>query len=263
MQKIIYCDNNRIISHGQYVHNDIVIRKWGVGMSRVICSFMTIIMACILMVCSGCSEFKENEVKSVVENTVEIYLHNDWERIDKIDYIFDYRGDIRFWFNPATKKELKERVSEERLRAAHPANNVFANMNAEQQAEIFNLGIEIQKKLNYKINKIEIEDNVAYVSMNIERIRGDKIRENIKDYIQKNMKGKKGTKNYTKLLADVGYNAYIENLNNPPIESVELNIQIKKIKRDDDVKQYLMPDMVERQLSYDNASFADMYHFIV
>ncbi len=198
------------------------------------------------MQCYGYSGFSESEVENVVANTVEVYLHNDWKKIDTIDYVLLYNGTVIF--DPNKKKYIKEKIHDEFEFVTFPGNKKYFRLGTEQQAIVYNLGLDMNKKLGYKIKKITVNNNLADVVLELNLIRGDIINKNINECINNN---------------DVIYDTYLKNIKNPPLANITLKIQLKKKVNEFGGKHYfLTTNSRENYNKYDNAIFANLYRLI-
>lgn len=192
--------------------------------------------------CFGYSGFSEREVENVVVNTVEVYLHNDWGKIDTIDYILSYNGGEVVLFDPNKKGYIKEKIRDEFEFVSFPGNKKYFGLGNEQKAIVYNLGLDMNKKLSYKIKEITVNNNIADVVLDLNLIRGDIINKNINECINSN---------------EIVYAAYLKNIKNPPLASIILRIQLKKTVNDLGRKHYFLISN-----KYDNAIFANLYRLI-
>lgn len=198
--------------------------------------------------CFGYSGFSESEVQKVVADTVEVYLHNDWGKIDTIDYVLSYNGGEVVLFDPNKKKYIKEKLYDEFEFVSFPGNKKYFKLGTDQKVTVYNLGLDMNKKLSYKIKEITVNNNIADVVLDLNLIRGDIINKNINECTSNN---------------DIVYATYLKNVKNPPLANITLKIQLKKTVNELGGKHYFLTTNNQGTYNkYDNAIFAKLYSLI-
>jgi len=138
----------------------------------------------------------EKEVRQILSDVLEIYLHNDHKRIDNINYALDY---IHVWVSVANKNGLKKEIVENMKRALEPKNFFYTRMTEEQRKNIVKQELEIQGELKYSIDNINVDGDMINVSVRIQKINGKKLNKSIKDTMLSMIKENKTYTNKRKL----------------------------------------------------------------
>ena len=225
---------------------------------------------------SGCSDISEKDAKKIIENTMDVYVHNNYDDIDTYGYYLEYPNGSFY--------DLRWLEGQKRY-AIEPTSFFFKRMSSVQKNEIMKLEEQQQQKLKYSIKEIKIDGKEVEAWINIQRFNGEVLNDNIKELISKKVMS---NKNYiTKMhrngvskdsikaafnavpmtgsdgesyssffgyddVIDIAYESYIECIKNISAEDKVIYVKFVKVKDN----YYRIP---ERDYNY---KFGHLYNFM-